>query len=197
MKMAIAWFNYSVRNARRLLTTILMLVIVPQLSGCYYYKVHTYHSPESKKASKLISGKKYFILHQHTDVWHLKEGSVDFDGRDLEGTKEPLDSNHRYYLSVDKTHINRFRPAKRLKRLEGQHIVPDEPVYEVHIYVSDYTGDQGDDIVVPLAAIRRIEVYEIAKGATMSSQVLPVMAGCLAVFTAILIVALNQPVSVF
>ncbi|MDN3668221.1 hypothetical protein QWY93_02610 [Echinicola jeungdonensis] len=159
-----------------LIPIFLNLIII----GCSYYKV-TQVSSGPEVISQAQKQHKYFIIHQDNNSWHLKNIKLNEDTKELEGKIESLPPEHQSYKKTNPNKVNRYRVAN------------EKPIYEVHIYVSDYEEGENSKVKVPLSSIRKIEVYDKAVGATVSSYVFTTLGVIAGVFIIILIfVALTK-----
>ncbi len=173
--------KYSSGNRFLSIVSLFMLIAFLNLTvGCFYYKSTTI-APSSQYAPHLVKMQlknKFFILHMGDKAWHLNNIAINNDKTELSGTLEKLPSNHLHYLDADPLKLNRYKYKES------------EVLQEVHIYTSEYTEGINDQINIPLTAIAKIEVYDLAQGATIASWVfsaLGILAGVYAVLGIIIL----------
>ncbi|MFZ4401197.1 MAG: hypothetical protein ACOYO1_14255 [Bacteroidales bacterium] len=128
------------------------------LFGCYYYKVKT-AVINSSVINQAQNEEKYIILHQGSNLWHLKEITINDETKEMKGSIETLAENYKIYTPTNYKGSNRYRLH------EGN------PTYEVHIYISEYIEGENSQITVPLSSVNKIEIYDTAIGTTIASHV--------------------------
>ena len=145
-------------RGRVILSWLTLLLFLPLVIGCNYYRPKTQEPPTAESLSKLAES-KIFVVHQDTSVWHLQNPR--FNGEVLVGTKtaiaEPLDQ----YATPKTNKSSRYHHSQRSLVLNL-----------VHVYIKDYQAGNGDQIGIPLTAINRLDIVEKATGKTVVSHLL-------------------------
>lgn len=154
---------YSLRSIRLFSpewATLLLIVFVPFITGCQtFYKVNS--SPASPEAiAQMQAAKKYIILHEGDEAWHLKDMALHNEQLIISGILETLPDTHQYYKTTNPKYNNPYKPSKG------------NPTYEVHIYATDHTSINSKRVAVPLQSIEKIEIYDPATGAIIVSRLL-------------------------
>jgi hypothetical protein len=142
------------------ISVFVLLAFLNMLIGCSYYHAKVI-PPDQQDGGfiKLMKDRKYMILHMGKKAWLLNDIIVSEDNEEMRATTEPLQANHLYYLHTKIPGANRYKPKQG------------NPTYEVHIYISEYAEGLNSQIIIPISAIKKIEVYDPAVGATVASYV--------------------------
>jgi len=159
---------------------IVFFVILILVTGCYYYKVTTSQANVSL-IGQLHMNEKYIIVHQKSNVWHLKGIVLNDETKEMSGFIEALPEDHQNYLTTNPHSTNRYKPRE------------EDPIIEVHIYISEYVEGEPSEIKIALSSISKIEIYDRAVGATTASHVLATVGGVVGAIAIIgVIVALTK-----
>lgn len=146
------------RKYRPAVAMILLVVYAHFIGGCFrdFYKVTI---PESSASllDQIHMSESYFILHQGYSVWHLNAIVLNDDQTEISGELGELPENHQKYLTAMHDKPNSYKPNV------------EDPTNEVHLYISEYTEGQNNRIIVPLAAIHKVEIYDVDQKATNSA----------------------------
>ncbi|CAN5438432.1 hypothetical protein BH11BAC1_BH11BAC1_18580 [soil metagenome] len=186
MSMNLPWLwknNFKLRSfifRKRIRNMISLLVLISFLNllfGCTYYKVSSF-PPGADAIAQTKQPGKYIIVHNGSEAWHLKDITLNDEGKLVTGTKEILGKNHDYYLTANPYGVNRYHQSKGT------------PSYEVHIYTSEYAEDQNSRVTIPLSEISKIEVYDTAIGASVASYIFIATGIVAGVAVIVLIIAL-------
>lgn len=156
----------------------LLVVFVHFITGCQtYYKVSPgSNSPEV--IAQMQEENKYFILHEGDKVWHLRDLVLNEDQMVITGALDTLPADHQYYKTTKPEHGTRYKPSQG------------HPTYEVHLYIREHIEQDNSQVIVPLQAIEKVEVYDKDSGATAVSYIfggLGIILGILAIVTIIAI----------
>lgn len=172
--------------------SLLLIVAIANLSAsCHYYKVKRVRQPAPMQTTTLAGQYgKYFILHSGGEVWHLSDITVSEAGQTLSGTLGELSPSHEAYLKdEDRARVN-VGPAHPAGRHHRYKPARDSPYYEVHIYTATSISPDAATATIPLADVKRIDVYDKAIGHTVMSYVFGALGIVAAVLVVIAIVAL-------
>lgn len=145
------------------------------LVGCFqkFYQTGTLKEVNAETIEKLKKADKYFILHYTDSVYEMRNLAV--TGNQLVGRRSVL----------PKAHSGQLAPAEG-----GGHNVKarnmDAVLSEVHLYVNKAAaGTTGNEVMVDLPDIYRLDAYEFDEKSTKSSTVMSIIgltvAGLLAV----------------
>ena len=129
-------------------------------TGCSYYQVKniTVNQSELKKAR---DDKMCFILHHNNSVWHLENIHFIDSTNVLSGRIFPLTKNHESFKNT------KYHWGGRIKLKTGN------PIHEFHVYTSEYIDDGEGQIMVPITAIKNIELYDVNLGRSISNFAVP------------------------
>ncbi|MEO5581814.1 MAG: hypothetical protein ABIR66_03920, partial [Saprospiraceae bacterium] len=173
--------SFSTKNSSPEITVIAICACMVILIGCSsYYKVKTF--PSTEPLTEQIKNKsKYFIVHQGTQAWHLKNIALNEQVKEITGSFETLPVGHQNYIKTNpNSSTNRYRPR----------YINANPTYEVHIYITEY-AEAGDSLIkVPLEAIQKVEIYDKAIGETVASHVIGTLGAIAGVIVVIGVIAL-------
>jgi hypothetical protein len=135
------------------------------LQGCMcYYKAQTVNSVTAREIRKYDSANKYFILHRDSIFWRLS--MIEVNDESLAGKLSGVPSERWKYDITGST-----KAVHRYKQNDGPIVLN-----MVHIYLKSSSVpviDSDGHIKVAFTDIKRIEVYQKAKGRTTFSWVLP------------------------
>ncbi|MCR9016818.1 hypothetical protein [Aquiflexum gelatinilyticum] len=147
--------------------------------GCNYYKPVTKNlsaSPETKVDQIDSLSQKTFILHIENRVFLMRNTYINKEKQKLEATLEEVPMIHQTYL-MDDTGKFKYDPKSP------------NVLHEVHVYANlDEKKRLGDQVVIPVQNINRIELIERDKQRSSGNTVLAVVGitvGTLAVISAI------------
>jgi hypothetical protein len=144
---------------------LLAVFFLSSLQGCMcYYKAQTANTVTAQEVRKYDSANKYFILHRDTIFWRLS--MIEINNEILAGKLSGVPAVRWKYDITGST-----KAAHRYKQNDGPIVLN-----MVHIYLKSSSVpviDSGGHIKVALTDIKRIEVYQKAKGRTTLSWVLP------------------------
>lgn len=146
---------------------VLLVLFMCSLQGCMcYYKAQSVNTVTTQEIRKYVSEKKYFILHRDSIFWHLS--GIEVNDESLAGNLTADVPAHRWNYEITDS-----RKAHRYKRKNR-----DDVLDQVHLYLKDSIVpeiDSGGHIKVALADIKKIEVYQKAKGRTFLSWAIPIV----------------------
>jgi hypothetical protein len=154
-------------RSKKVVSVFLLLILLSFSYGCaYYFKVKTLSPLTPNEFEKYGFLYRYLIVHQGDSVWNLS--GVQFTDNLLTGDLRVLPANHFKFKT---TNPNTGNTYKRNKRHDESMVLQ-----EAHIYLWKKTTPNfhlGDSIQLDLSTIRKAEVYQIAKGRTTASWVIP------------------------
>jgi hypothetical protein len=165
------------RFVRSEISVFLLVVFLHLAVGCSYYKV-TKVSPKGTTVEGLAKSRKYIIVHQGENTWHLKNIVVDENKMEIRADSEPVGHGHDYYYTTKPKGPNRYYPKQG------------NPTYEVHLYIAEYAEGGSNQLIIPLSSLKKIEVYDKEMGATILTHVLGVVGVLLAAYVVIGIIVL-------
>ncbi len=152
-----------IRARYRLITFLLMLAFLNLSVGCRnYYKVNTYGTQRAQNAteiSRLNDQEKFFIIHFAGEAHLLDNITLNQSSSTLTGVFKRLPEYRQSYKTTDPEGVNRYKTVEK------------EVLQEVHIYINEYEEVDESMVSIPLSAIKKIEVYDKAQGATIASWV--------------------------
>jgi hypothetical protein len=163
-------------------TFFIILSLLNLAIGCRnYYKVNTVRPPAAhseNKFTELKNENRYFIVHFANEAWHLDNLFITEDETALNGIIFNLPDNRKHFLKTDPAGVNRYRPHEK------------NVLQEVHVYINEYIDLGSSQISIPLTSINKIEVYDLAQGATVASWALGAASVILGALTVLYIIVL-------
>jgi hypothetical protein len=164
------------KKVNQIISWIVLAAFLNLIHGCYFYKVNESKLPAETSLVKFQSDKKFIILHNGQSVWHFTGIVVSEDS--VRGTIAKL-VGHNLYKTTKPEDENRYKKTNS----------NDESgvLNEVHIYINEFTQHSDNHVSIPLASIKRIDVYDPAKGATVASWVFGI-AGTIAAVVAVVVI---------
>ena len=146
------WFSKTV--------SIVLTVLLLNLSGCYYYKVRPAVDSSTEVVKEQQDLNKFLVLHHGENVWDFTD--ITIDGQIISGELNQF-TEHEMYKTTDPNRANRYRPKK----------FPEENavINEVHIYISEYSETVNGRVSISPESIERIDVYDRDTAATVSSWI--------------------------
>jgi hypothetical protein len=169
----------NVRKYGRPLSLFLILAVINLMVGCTYYKV-TSPKSISQLEKEINTNSKFFIVHLGDKAWRLKNIALNDEDKTMTGNFETLAPEYHQYLKTNVKGNNRYKP-------QNSNV---DPTYQVHFYISEYADGDKDQVVIPLSGIKKIEMYDKAKGANTASYVFGTIGVLAAIFVVITIVVL-------
>lgn len=136
------------------LSWLLLLSFLTMTNSCYYFKVNRSTEPPPNTISKMQDEHKFIILHIDDKAWQLSDIIID---------QENITGNINDLPSIEMYKIVKTDAPTRYKKNESQIL------NEVHIYTTEFTKIGSAKITFPIKAISKIEVYDKATGATITS----------------------------
>ena len=152
---------------------LIILVVTLLLSACRFYKVDTVDPLDDKVVVEEVKKTgKYIVLHQADQAWHLKNIVVNDSTRTLYGSLEALPLSHTNFRKDERTgKPNAFKKASK----------EDSPIFEVHVYVSNFDAKNYGPISIPFDAVQKLEVHDRHVPATVASTIALSIVGAAAV----------------
>ena len=149
----------------RILYGLLFIVCMNVLTGCHYYKAAT---AVNSKTTTLVAleklqrdSTKYVIVHFEDKRWHIKNMTLNTTANTLTGTFEEIGAQYIKYNA-----LLEHRNTARYKKSKSKDVL-----VQVHMYITEYSQGRHDDVSIPLAAVKKIDVYKKAVGASVASSV--------------------------
>jgi hypothetical protein len=158
------------------LSWLLLMCFLPLLGGCNYYRLKEEKTVSTEKMAGLPNYKR-FILHQGENQWELKQLSV--QEKALTGKLQAIPLDLLPYVNDKTGSPHRYRKTEKSTALNI-----------VHLYVYEFSQDEGNQAFIPLSAIKRLDITDKDTGATIASHVLVGYGGLQVAFTLIAIIAL-------
>ena len=152
--------SFIFKFVNRPVRLIIVITLLSQIQGCYYYKVTRSTEPPAPAVLKLQDENKFIILHYGDSAWQFKD--IMADDNTITGGIFLL-QGHEKYRTTDAQGANRYK--NRASKDES------EVLNEVHIYTSELVQSESVQVSVPIKSINKIEIYDPAVGATIASWV--------------------------
>jgi hypothetical protein len=164
---------FRVPMTRTILTWFTLLAFLHLTMGCNYYRLK---QEEQVTAEKLagIPNYKRFIVHHGPNSYELKNVRVQEEV--VEGSLTPIPADLLVYVNPKANSSVRYKRPERGSALNI-----------VHLHVFEYAQGAGDQVSIPLSALKRIDIADRDTGATVASHVLTTL-GILAATYALLVV---------
>ena len=161
------WFK---PNLIKLLFAIPLMLIL--FEGCAdkmynHFKIDA-TTNDGRQIDGAISREKYIIVHDEKDVWHLKRPDLNEKTGEIFGIRTPLTNNHLFYKKIESSQNLNYN------RKEGS------PENEVHIYISEFSIDENNAVVISVGSINRLDVYDKNRGKNAISYSLTAIGSYLA-----------------
>jgi len=172
---------------RKALSFFLIVVVMNSMVGCYYYTYKSDSAPSIEKLDKLKNSPNYIIVHQADLAYNLTNVKVDQQSQVISGVLKELSPDHRKYLETKPRpgSTNRYK-----KKTKGSMIGTPYVVNEVHFYVKGISLKEGEDLILPLTSIEKLEVYDPDTGATTASFIFGGIGIAVGTLTLVVIIAL-------
>ncbi len=161
-------------------TAWLLIAAMINLNACMsYFRVRSLPPPATQKMAEFEDQRKTFILHFANEDWYLDFPDITPDA--LTGIAE------RKYVSTYRGPVKPHGPNRyHISKGNNETYL----LNEVHIYITEMTRFDDSKVAIPLSGIRKVEVYELDKGATIGSWTLGLVGFTAATASVILLIAL-------
>lgn len=136
-----------------------VIILLLSVNGCHHYKVGTVKTISAGYIVEKDKAHDYLIVHMDEEIWNLQNARS--ENNQLLGTKHAITSNHTAFIKNQNTSKNIYRYKKSNY----------SPKNEVHIYVNKAIIDEGGSVVINVADITNVEVYDEAVGANITTNV--------------------------
>jgi hypothetical protein len=73
--------SFGLKEVKRLISLIILIMIISLIQSCYYFKVAKSTEPPAQSLLRLQESGKYIILHHDTIAWQLLNISADEDSK--------------------------------------------------------------------------------------------------------------------
>ena len=94
-------------------------------------------------------------------MWHIKDITIDQNNNAFRGTLEKVGAQYRPYIDL----MNHRNTARYKVKDKG------DVLLQVHLHISEYAQGEGNTFVIPISSVKKIDVYDPAVGATVTSYV--------------------------
>ncbi len=121
------------------------------LASCGTYFKITESVENGKHVLGAIKNNMYIIVHHNNEVWHLSEPQIDASKANLIGIKVKLESEHLNYLQLEKKKHSKFKWSQG------------NPTNEVHLYITEYSILECNNVYIPISSINKMDVYGLDK----------------------------------
>ncbi|GEO04940.1 hypothetical protein AAE02nite_26040 [Adhaeribacter aerolatus] len=143
---------------QRYLAVLLLISFLPLAVGCNYYRLKENQTNSNDKLTQLPNHKR-FILHQGENSWELK--NISLGEKNMTGDLQAVPADLLHFVD-DKA----GSPHRYLKEEKGT------ALNIVHLYVYEFAQENNKRAIIPLTAIKRLEITEKDTGATVATHVL-------------------------
>lgn len=144
---------------RKGISWLLLFAFFNTLVSCYYFRVKT-QPLNLESISRINQERKYIILHNDKEIYHLKDIYINETTKEISGNLEAVDSRHyEFKARYPNNEAPRYKPNKS------------NPTIEAHIRASNLNLSEFPKVTVPLGSINRIDVYDEAMGKSIFSFV--------------------------
>ena len=150
--------SLSKQKNRKWFFAIIILIIIPLLNGCFFYKVHSTKKLVQQDFSEFSKKSKTFILHTGQHVWQMTD--VRFEHDSITARLDTL-IGHDKYKTTKKNRTNRYKTTKKESGV----------IHEVHLYTS-LAFDRPQVLSIPIKDINNIEIYQIDLATTIATSIL-------------------------
>lgn len=138
----------SITNHKIPIAWTLIVLLIPLISGCLYYKVTKLPDNSANMLAQFEAKKKYIVFHHGSNAWHISNIRLDEFKKEMQGKLSPLAPEHLHYLQTKTGRANAYNKSNG------------DPTMEVHIYANEYQEGDSSQISVNLTSISKIEAYE-------------------------------------
>lgn len=144
---------------------ILSAIMLVMLSACQHYYLARNVKPDNASAqlNLLKNDGRYFVFHGNGKPVYMKNLSLSSDQNILRFEADTLSMQH-------KLHLTKGRGGKF--RYQKNNMLDSAVIREVHVYAPSTPTIFGQELIVPLNQVQKIEVLEIDKPRTRNSQTL-------------------------
>ena len=140
------------------------VLILLMVSSCHYFRINKSSAATAEEVLRLQTEGRYIILHLEDKTWHLTD--ITSGVNTLHGTISGFEG-HQMYRKASPDKVVRYR--------NSQAVYEGEVINEAHIYVTELGRKGQSEVFFPVTAIKNVDVYEKAKGASLSSGLLSVL----------------------
>jgi hypothetical protein len=172
------------KSAKIYLPVILIGVLI---AGCFrhYYEIDSQKPVSSEMISKMESSEKIYIAHFNDAIVLLN--NLKTTATELEAGVQPLSENELSRAFANSNKSMRYKPSRDADIL-----------LQVHLYIDkdqqSFKLENTQKVIIPLASIARMDVYEKDKGRTTTNQIFSTLGVALLVTLGVLtIIACNCP----
>jgi hypothetical protein len=147
----------TVLRSRKKLVLVYLFSAGLLFTGCYlnFYKTNTQPTLDKATIESLQNKNRYFIGHLKDGNYALKNISI--NNNLMEADAEPLAAEHTKYLNPDENQGYMHHPGESSPRYKKKDEVM---LSEVHIYAETESLQQKPRLSIPLASVKRVDVYE-------------------------------------
>ncbi len=177
------FIHLSKRESQIAVTVLILFSLI--LTGCFhkYYKVTEKTTPSENVLQAVQAKDKYLVLHNNNLIWNITE--VKIENGFLSGKINKLNADRYNYLPIYPGGGYRYRQNKNT----DQSYITNE----IHLYVNDPIA-AGDSVRIALDSIKKIELFDKDKAATIASYTIGTIIGVAAALVTVgVIVILSDP----
>jgi hypothetical protein len=154
-----------ITRRKRSIIYLFLLFISVSLTGCFrnFYQTDTKSSIDAATLSRLVSEKKYFIIHFSNSTNALADAYVKNDS--LYGRITTLAPQHTGYLNPNTADTTlRIKPGTK-----------EDVLTEVHLYTAHELNNNDSTFVAGVSAFNRADIYKFNKKATHENHIMSVV----------------------
>ncbi len=143
---------------------LIAIIALTIFSGCHYFKISASVTNGYEMEGAFARGKS-IIVHTGNEDWQLIYPILNKEKEQIEARFMEAGPNHQFYRFAKKMSANRY--PNRMG----------EPGNDVNIYVSEFALDSLNQLIIPLSAIKRMDVYQKETGRTVFSYIGCILGG--------------------
>ena len=165
----------------KLIAFSILVSFIIMTNGCYYFRVNRSAEPPGDILQKMESENRLIILHIDDNVWVFSD--IKKENQAITGKISGL-GGHRLYTSVKNDHPGPYR-------YKGNRYSDEKQVLnEVHLFATKMETTNQVSVSIPVEAIKKIDVYDRATGATLASWTFSIVGSVAAVWGVVSIIVL-------
>lgn len=172
-------FIIITKRKKRMIYLFLLFISV-SLTGCFrnFYQTNTKSSIDTATLSRLVSEKKYFVIHFANSTNALENAYVKNDS--LYGRITALPPQHTGYLNPDNADTTlRIKPGTK-----------EDVLTEVHLYTAHELNSNDSVFVAAASSFNRADIYQFNKKATHENHIMSVVGLAVASFVLLVLIAI-------
>lgn len=158
----------------------MLISFIMMINGCYFFRVNRSAEPPGAIIQKMESENRFIILHIDDNAWKFTD--INATNQVITGKLSRL-TGHQLYTKVMDDNEGPYRYKK-------SPIDESEVLKEVHIYVTEMETDDQINVSIPVEAVKKIDIYDKATGATIASWTFSMLGATAAVLGVVSIIIL-------